>query len=81
MGGDDGAALIELFVHGRKNGLRFSEAVAVNVIEGEMRIAQRFAAHAVADDAAGENRTAGSHEGDFGHDRDSFRVGKFNSDE
>ena len=67
MSGDRRPVVVDVGVQRFEDELRLLEPFAVDVVQREVGILQRFAAHAVADDVAGEYRAAGSHECDFRH--------------
>ena len=67
VGGDRRPVVVDVGIQRLEDEFRLFEPFAVDVVQREVGILQRFAAHAVADDVAGEYRAACSHECDFRH--------------
>ena len=70
IGLDRGAVAVDVLVERPQHQLGLLQARLVDVVERDFGVLERFAAHHVPQDVLGEDGAAGTHECDFGHDRD-----------
>ena len=67
MCGDFHFSVIEFIIHRAENKSGFFEPLSIDIIKRNMTVSQRFFHHAVADNIADKNGTAGTHKCNFSH--------------
>ena len=66
--GDLGAALVDVLIEEVDHDIGLLQAIGVDVVEGEFKVAEGIGAHGVADDVLGKYGAACTHECDLSHD-------------
>ena len=67
IAGDPGPVLVDVAVQRVQHLLGFAQAAGVDVVEGDVGVAQRFGEHGVAQHILGEHRAPRTHERDLRH--------------